>query len=300
MELVTKWVWGANFCKGAQAHFQFLWRWERGKAAKVKNVTRLVLSCKFKVRFREMWSSAFIVGCQFKSLKTRQRRQRVQRVQLLVCGKVLQMSWRDCAASQPFVWCGTLRLPQPTTLFPTFNFRRPIRLSTFVRHRRLTVRKSNFQHSEGSLWLEVAILLCTSYFCKCLLLRQDQSYNFRAGGVYSTHLASMCYYRCPNMDRERGGQPAVILALLAVIRACRAFASPTSTPGRSVLIHPPGFANQGKCHTHTQYKELRTKEMSRFAIYILYRFTHRKMQHSVLNLNIYLGRNNASFIQPIF
>ena len=101
----------------------------------VRRVEPLVLSCKFKVRFREMWSSAFIVGCQFKSLKTRQRRQRVQRVQLLVCGKVLQMSFKKRLCSFPalrLVWHTapatadhTFPNFQLSAADPTFNFRPP-------------------------------------------------------------------------------------------------------------------------------------------------------------------------------
>ena len=123
---------------------------------------------------------------------------------------------------------------------PTFNFRPPPPSDR---------QEVQLSAERGLPVIRVGILLCTSYLCKCLLLWQDQIYNF----------SGRCHAFDPFQSERGGSVPQVVLA---VIRACRAFGlSSCLNPGRSILIHPLCFANQGK--RHTQYKVVSTKDISR-------------------------------------
>ena len=125
---------------------------------------------------------------------------------------------------------------------PTFNFRPPPPSDR---------QEVQLSAERGLPVIRVGILLCTSYLCKCLLLWQDQIYNF-SGRCHAFNPFCRSQY---TSVRERGS------VVSAVIRACRAFVPSCLNPGRSILIHPLCFANQGK--RHTQYKVVSTKDISR-------------------------------------
>ena len=157
----------------------------------------LVYNCRFKVRVRQKLDSAIVTltksshskpgkaGCSFWFVQFLQRQ----------CKSQVQLPSLSSGVAQS--------LPQPPHFSqlstfgppPTFNFRPPPPSDR---------QEVQLSAERGLPVIRVGILLCTSYLCKCLLLWQDQIYNF-SGRCHAFNPFCRSQY---TSVRERGVSPS--------------------------------------------------------------------------------------------